>query len=217
MKTLLAAAALALIATSEVSAQSASALYGSDGRVVGRSTTDSQGTVTTFGTDGRVISREATTRSGATTVYDGPSGRAVGTITKGSDGLQSRDDCDQAGGKQTACGEGSSASRPKPAPLRRKLYGASLAEPEAQDRADAQQRAFEEWQQRASEQAQQPARTRKRKQTLAGVAKQAAKAGIPVAGYEVRPDGSIGVVTGKPAGNGIDMDDAAPIDRSEWH
>ena len=30
-----------------------------------------------------------------------------------------------------------------------------------------------------------PTRTRKRKPTLAGVARQAAKAGIPVAGYEV--------------------------------
>jgi hypothetical protein len=41
-------------------------------------------------------------------------------------------------------------------------------------------------------------RTRKRKPTLASVARQAAKAGIPVAGYEVRPDGTIGIVTGKP-------------------
>ena len=41
-------------------------------------------------------------------------------------------------------------------------------------------------------------RTRKRKPTLAGVARQAAKAGIDVAGYEVRPDGTIKVITGKP-------------------
>ena len=33
---------------------------------------------------------------------------------------------------------------------------------------------------------------RKRKPTLTGVAKQAAKAGVEVAGYEVRPDGTIG-------------------------
>ena len=75
-------------------------------------------------------------------------------------------------------------------PLRRKLYEASPAEAEAQDRADAQQRAFE--------QAQQPPRTRKRKQTLAGVAKDVAKAGILVDRYEVKPDGTIGVVVGKP-------------------
>jgi hypothetical protein len=40
--------------------------------------------------------------------------------------------------------------------------------------------------------------TRKRKPTLAGVARQAAKAGIAVAAYEVRPDGTIGIITGKP-------------------
>jgi hypothetical protein len=41
-------------------------------------------------------------------------------------------------------------------------------------------------------------RTRKRKPTLAGVARQAAKAGIEVARYEVRPDG-INIITGKPS------------------
>jgi hypothetical protein len=41
-------------------------------------------------------------------------------------------------------------------------------------------------------------RTRKRKPTLAGVARQAAKAGIEVARFDVRPDGTIGVVIGKP-------------------
>jgi len=56
-------------------------------------------------------------------------------------------------------------------------------------------------------------RTRKRKPTLAGVARQAAKAGIPVAGYEVRPDGS-----SKPVRGGeIEMDDTTAIDRSEWN
>ena len=60
-------------------------------------------------------------------------------------------------------------------------------------------------------------RTRKRKPTLAGVARQAAKAGIPVAGYEVRLDGTIGVVVGKPVGSGIDMDDTASPDRSAWN
>jgi hypothetical protein len=61
-------------------------------------------------------------------------------------------------------------------------------------------------------------RTRKRKPTLAGVARQAAKAGIPVAGYEVRPDGSIKIITGKPVRSGeIEMDDTTAIDRSEWN
>ena len=61
-------------------------------------------------------------------------------------------------------------------------------------------------------------RTRKRKPTLAGVARQAAKAGFPVAGYEVRPDGTIKIITGKPVGGGeIEMDDTASPDRSEWN
>ena len=37
-----------------------------------------------------------------------------------------------------------------------------------------------------------------RKPTLASVAKQANKAAIPVARYEVKPDGTVAVVTGKP-------------------
>jgi hypothetical protein len=61
-------------------------------------------------------------------------------------------------------------------------------------------------------------RARKRKPTLAGVARQAAKAGIPVAGYEVRPDGSIKIITGKLVrGDEIEMDDTTAIDRSEWN
>jgi hypothetical protein len=44
-----------------------------------------------------------------------------------------------------------------------------------------------------------PTRKRPRKRpTLAGVAKQAAKAGIDVARYEVAPDGTITIVIGKP-------------------
>jgi len=38
-----------------------------------------------------------------------------------------------------------------------------------------------------------------RKPTLAGVAKQASKAGIEVARYEVKPDGTVVIVTGTPA------------------
>jgi len=58
-------------------------------------------------------------------------------------------------------------------------------------------------------------RTRKRKPTLAGVARQAAKAGVEVAGYEVRPDGTIKVITGKPVGGG-EIDTATPHP-SEWN
>jgi hypothetical protein len=47
--------------------------------------------------------------------------------------------------------------------------------------------------------AEKPARERRqRKPTLASIAKQASKAGIEVARYEVAPDGKIIVVTGKP-------------------
>jgi hypothetical protein len=41
-------------------------------------------------------------------------------------------------------------------------------------------------------------RRRQRKPTLASVAKQASKAAIAVARYEVRPDGTVVVVTGTP-------------------
>jgi hypothetical protein len=55
-----------------------------------------------------------------------------------------------------------------------------------------------------------PKRKRKRKPTLASVAKQAAKAGIEVARYEVAPDGKIIIVPGKP--------EIAPdvTERNEW-
>ena len=60
-------------------------------------------------------------------------------------------------------------------------------------------------------------RTRKRKPTLAGVARQVAKAGIEVAGYEMRPDGSIKIITGKPADTTSTDDDTTSPDRSEWN
>ena len=58
-----------------------------------------------------------------------------------------------------------------------------------------------------------PTRPRKRKPTLAGVARQ--KAGIPVARYDFRPDGTISLVTGKPVGD-IDKDDTASLD-PKWN
>jgi hypothetical protein len=57
-------------------------------------------------------------------------------------------------------------------------------------------------------------RTRKRKPTLAGVARQAVKAGIEVARYEVRPDGTVAVVTGKPT---IDITDTTTTTDPTWN
>ena len=55
----------------------------------------------------------------------------------------------------------------------------------------------------------QPKRRRIRKPSLVSVAKQAAKAGLEVARYEVDPDGKIIVVTGKP-------DVPKPDNENEW-
>ena len=61
-------------------------------------------------------------------------------------------------------------------------------------------------------------RTRQRKPTLASVARQAAKAGIPVARYDFRPDGTISIVVGKPVGNAdIDMDDTTASPDPKWN
>src|SRR5262245_27794598 len=51
-------------------------------------------------------------------------------------------------------------------------------------------------------------RTRKRRPSLAAVARQAARAGIAVAGYEVHADGSIRIIVGTPRATDAD-DDAA--------
>jgi hypothetical protein len=58
-------------------------------------------------------------------------------------------------------------------------------------------------------------RTRKRKPTLAGIKRQAVKAGVEVARYDFRPDGTISIVTGKPVGD-IDMDDTSSPD-PKWN
>jgi hypothetical protein len=47
---------------------------------------------------------------------------------------------------------------------------------------------------------------RARKPTLASVARQATKAGIEVARYEIAPDGKIAVITGKPEPTKSDLD-----------
>jgi YD repeat-containing protein len=54
--------------------------YGSDGRVVGRTTTDTQGSTTGCDAAGRVTARTATTGN-TTTVYDA-GGRAIGKIDR---------------------------------------------------------------------------------------------------------------------------------------
>ena len=59
----------------------ADTLYGSDGKVIGRSTTDSQGTTTTYGADGRALTRQSPT-TGGTTIYDGRSGKVLGKTTE---------------------------------------------------------------------------------------------------------------------------------------
>ena len=55
-------------------------IYGSDGTVIGRVTTDSQGSQTIYGADGRVTGRTSTDSQGTTTSYD-DRGRTVGTTT----------------------------------------------------------------------------------------------------------------------------------------
>jgi tRNA1(Val) A37 N6-methylase TrmN6 len=63
-------------------------------------------------------------------------------------------------------------------------------------------------------------RRRPRKPTLASVAKQASKAALEVAGYIVKPDGSIVIVTGKgeqPQGNEVDEWIAKHADKTQRH
>ena len=65
-------------------------------------------------------------------------------------------------------------------------------------------------------------RTRsKRGPSLLSVKRKAEKAGIPVAAYEFRPDGTIVVMVGKPNAastiTGGEDDDLTPEDRKQWH
>ena len=68
---------LALL-TTEVLAQQRT-IYGSDGKVIGRATTNSNGSTTYYGADGRVSGRAFT--SGNTTTFYGPDGRKAGSVT----------------------------------------------------------------------------------------------------------------------------------------
>ncbi|MGB7277674.1 MAG: hypothetical protein WBD15_07980 [Pseudolabrys sp.] len=56
-------------------------LYGPDGKVTGRATTDSHGTTTIYDAAGRVTGRTATDSQGTTTIYDA-SGRKTGSVTQ---------------------------------------------------------------------------------------------------------------------------------------
>jgi hypothetical protein len=51
---------------------------------------------------------------------------------------------------------------------------------------------------------------RTRKPSLTSIMRQAAKAGVEIAGYEVHPDGSIGVIIGKPVGGDVDGTSSDP-------
>jgi len=78
---IIAATATALLLTSSAAhAQSQRTIYGSDGRVTGRTVTDSQGNGTIYGADGRVQSRTSTSSDGTVTIY-GADGRKAGTVT----------------------------------------------------------------------------------------------------------------------------------------
>jgi len=63
-----------------------------------------------------------------------------------------------------------------------------------------------------------PVKRRKRRPRLTTIIRQAMKAGLTVT--EIRPDGTL--ITGKPGettptGTSIELDDAAPVDRSDWN
>ena len=70
---------LALLAATDALAQQTT-VYGPDGRVRERITTDSQGSRTVYDASGRVTGRTSTDSQGTTTIYDA-SGRRTGTVT----------------------------------------------------------------------------------------------------------------------------------------
>jgi hypothetical protein len=61
-----------------------------------------------------------------------------------------------------------------------------------------------------------PIKRRERKPTLVSVARQVAKAELPAAAYEFRPDGTIVPVVGKPNTVADQTDDVTPEDRDQW-
>ena len=73
-----AAVALVLLLPTGALAQSRT-IYGADGKVAARSTTDSAGSTTIYGASGRVTGRTSTSGN-QTTIY-GSDGRRVGSVT----------------------------------------------------------------------------------------------------------------------------------------
>jgi YD repeat-containing protein len=78
-KIIIAALALASLATNAAAEQQQRTFYNLSGKVIGRSSTDSQGTVTNYDVTGKVISR-ATTSGNTKTIYDA-GGRVIGRET----------------------------------------------------------------------------------------------------------------------------------------
>jgi hypothetical protein len=71
------------------------------------------------------------------------------------------------------------------------------------------------WPLDSGDDAQPVTRTRKRKPSLTSVMRQAAKAGVEIAAYEVRPDGTVNIIVGKPIVGG-DMDGTTSSD-PKWN
>ena len=70
---------LLLVSTSAIAQQQT--IYGPDGKVTGRITTDSQGSKTIYDASGRVTGRTSTDSQGTTAIYDA-SGRKIGSTRK---------------------------------------------------------------------------------------------------------------------------------------
>ena len=70
---------LALLIPTAALAQQSQTIYGSDGKVSGRTRTDSRGSTTFFDASGRVTGRAAT--SGNTTTFYDSAGRKTGSVT----------------------------------------------------------------------------------------------------------------------------------------
>ena len=73
---------LALLTAGNAQAQQRT-IYGADGKVTGRMTTDSQGSTTIYDAAGRVTGRTSTDSSGTTTIYDADGRKAVSVTTNG--------------------------------------------------------------------------------------------------------------------------------------
>jgi YD repeat-containing protein len=78
MRTII-AIALLLASTGAIAQQQT--IYGPDGKVQSRITTDSQGSKTIYDASGRVTGRTSTDSQGTTTIYDAR-GRKIGTTRK---------------------------------------------------------------------------------------------------------------------------------------